>query len=80
MSAEKAIDQLLTTEDDAGAILRYYYFDRKRLSEEEVEIAYRIPGKGGFKRKSFKSKDAAEKFVDKLIDKEGKDVEVRWRD
>lgn len=46
--------------------------------DEPVEIAYRIPGKGGFKRKSFKSEKEAEKFVDKLIDKEGKDVEVRW--
>ena len=26
--AEKAIDRFLTTEDDAAAILRYYYFDR----------------------------------------------------
>jgi len=31
--AEDAIERLVTTEDDAGAILRYYYFDRKRLSE-----------------------------------------------
>jgi hypothetical protein len=47
-------------------------------AEGEVEIAYRIPGKGGFKRKKFPNQKAAEKFVDKLISDEGSDVEVRW--
>lgn len=45
---------------------------------ENYEIAYHVPGKGGWKRKSFKDKAAAEKFVDKLLDKEGDDIEVRW--
>lgn len=50
------------------------------LSESSlpVEIAYRVPGKGSWKRKTFKTQEAAETFVDKLMAKEGSDVEVRW--
>lgn len=48
-------------------------------SDEPIEIAYRIPGKGGWKRKEFKTKKDSEKFIDKLFDKEGSDVEIRTR-
>lgn len=47
---------------------------------ESEEIAYRIPGKGGWKRKTFKSEADANKFIAKLRDDEGDDVEVRWSD
>jgi hypothetical protein len=53
---------------------------RVKKVEEEVEIAYRIPGKGGFRRKTFQSEAQAERFVDTLTEKEGDDVEIRWRD
>lgn len=43
-----------------------------------IEIAYRIPGKGSWKRKQFKTDKAAEEFVHKLIEREGDDVDVRW--
>lgn len=46
----------------------------------DYEVAFRIPGKGGFKRKTFSSEEARTKFIDKLIDKEGDDVEMRLRD
>jgi len=38
-----------------------------------VEIAYRIPGKGGFKRKTFKSEKEHDAFIAKLPD----DAEIR---
>ena len=43
-----------------------------------VEIAYYIPGKGSWKRKQFDSQQKAEAWVEKLREKEGDDVEVRW--
>ena len=45
----------------------------------KVEIAYRIPGKGGFRRRMFESESKADAFIDKLIQKEGDDVEVQYR-
>jgi hypothetical protein len=51
----------------------------------EVEIAYRVPGKGGFKRKVFRGETlamaqaAAARGVDKLVEKHGSDIEVRWQ-
>lgn len=45
---------------------------------EAYEIMYRVPGKGGFRVKAFKDKEAAEKGVDKLLDKHGSDIEIRW--
>lgn len=47
------------------------------LPGEPIEIAYRIPGKG-WQRKKFKTQAEADKFVEKLIEKEGDDVEVQW--
>jgi hypothetical protein len=41
---------------------------------EAVEIAYRLPGKGGFQRKVFPSDEAANKW----IEKQDSDIEVRW--
>lgn len=43
----------------------------------QVEIAYRIPGKGGWKRRTFKGQAAMERWVEKLIEREGTDVEIR---
>ena len=43
-----------------------------------AEIAYRIPGKGNFKRRTFKTEAAAEAFLDALREREGDDIEVRW--
>lgn len=34
--AERLIDRKLQSEDDAAAILRYYYFDRPRLTEADL--------------------------------------------
>jgi hypothetical protein len=51
---------------------------RQIHSYGEYEIAYRIPGKGGWKRKVFDSKSKMERWVDKLIEKEGDDVEINW--
>ncbi len=44
----------------------------------EIEILYRIPGKGGFKHKKFPTRAAAEKWVEAFIAREGDDVEIRW--
>lgn len=44
-----------------------------------IEIAYRVPGKG-WKRESFRTTRAAVAFVDRLLKREGDDVEVRWAD
>ena len=44
---------------------------------EDAEIAYRIPGKGDFKRKRFKTEEEAIKWIDRLEEKEGK-VDIRW--
>ena len=43
-----------------------------------TEIAYRIPGKGSWKRRTFATEEAATKFLARLRAKEGDDVEVRW--
>ena len=43
-----------------------------------VEVAYRIPGKGGWKRRTFETAAKAEAFLARLRAKEGDDVEVRW--
>ena len=52
----------------------------RRFNEyyKPVEIAYRIPGKGNFKRRTFKTEAAAEAFTTKLREREGDDVEIRW--
>lgn len=47
---------------------------------EGYELAWRIPGKGGWKRKEFKSEEERAKFIDKVIEKEGNDVEFQSRD
>ena len=44
-----------------------------------VEIAYRIPGKDSWKRRTFKTEAAAEKWIDKLTEREGDDIEFMWR-
>ena len=44
------------------------------------ELMYRIPGKGGWKRKSFNSENARDRFVDKLLETEGDDVEFSYPD
>ena len=43
-----------------------------------TEIAFHIPGKG-WKRREFRTEYAARRFVERLIETEGDDVEVRWR-
>jgi len=43
------------------------------------EIAYRVPGKGGWKRRTFGSEAKADAFIDRLIRKEGDDVEIQCR-
>lgn len=43
-----------------------------------IEIAYRIPGKSGFRSRTFKTQAAAERWIDKLLAREGSDVEIRW--
>jgi hypothetical protein len=43
-------------------------------SGEPIEIAYRLPGAGGFRRKTFKTQAACDRFVEKLAS----DAEVRW--
>lgn len=43
-------------------------------------LQYRIPGKGGTKQRDFKTAEEREKFVDKLMEKEGDDVEVSFSD
>ncbi len=48
------------------------------MDTNRVELAYRIPGKSSFVRKMFKNEKAALAFVDKLIEREGSDVEIRW--
>ena len=45
----------------------------------EYELAYRVPGKGGFKTKMFESEKERKDFVDKMTKKEGDDVEFRYR-
>lgn len=54
----------------------------KRLPTPEptagAELAYRIPGKGGFVRRTFRTEAAAQRFAEKLVDREGDDVEIRW--
>ena len=51
---------------------------RASIDDAPVEIAYRIPGKGNFKRRTFKTAAAAEAFTTKLREREGDDVEIRW--
>lgn len=41
-------------------------------------IMWHVPGKGGWKSKDFRTLALAEKFVDRLVAREGSDVEVRW--
>ena len=46
-----------------------------------IEIAFRIPGSPrGWVRKTFRTEAAAEQFVDRLLEREGDDVEIRWAD
>lgn len=45
---------------------------------KEIEIAYRIPGKGSFKRKKFTTQAAMEKFINALQEKEGDDIEIEY--
>lgn len=52
--------------------------DTTNEQSEMVEIAYRIPGKWNFRKKCFRSSEAAHKFITNLFTKEGDDVEVRW--
>jgi len=47
------------------------------LNPNEIEIAYRIPGKT-WKRKKFKTEKAMMAFLEKLYDREGDGVEVRF--
>lgn len=44
------------------------------------ELAYRVPGKGTWKRRTFTSQAKAQAFVDRLLETEGDDVELRWAD
>jgi hypothetical protein len=44
----------------------------------DYEIRYRIPGKGGWKTKSFKDEKAAKKWVEKQQEGDAPDIEVRW--
>lgn len=46
----------------------------------EYELAYRIPGKGSWKRKVFKTEEERSRFIDKVVEKEGNDVEFQTRD
>ena len=46
----------------------------------KFELAYRIPGKGGWKRKEFTREADRAKFMEKVIAKEGDDVEFETRD
>jgi hypothetical protein len=41
------------------------------------EVAYRIPGKR-WARRTFANVAAAERFVEGLLEREGRGVEVRW--
>ena len=43
------------------------------------EIQYYVPGKGT-KQKSFKSNAARQRWIEKLLDKEGDDVQVSTRE
>jgi len=53
--------------------------DKAKAADTLKEIAYRIPGKGGWRRRAFGSEAAADAFIDKLIRKEGDDVEIQCR-
>ncbi len=53
------------------------YFQGRKAAGP-YEIMYRVPGKGGFKTKGFKDESSAQKWVEKFIEKEGGDVEIRW--
>lgn len=52
----------------------------KALGSEKWELAYHVPGKGGWKRKEFKTEAERSRFIEKLTEKEGDDVEFQYRD
>lgn len=50
------------------------------MNDATIEIAYHIPGRGGWRRKMFRTQAQMEKWLDRLLEREGNDVEVRYRD
>jgi hypothetical protein len=75
-----AVESLFAAEDafDSVESGRKVREEEEPEPQKEVEVAYRVPGAGGWKRKKFPSNAAAVKWLDKLIAKEGDDIEVRW--
>lgn len=46
---------------------------------EITEVAYRVPGSSrGWVRRTFRTEAACRQFVERLLENEGDDVEVRW--
>jgi len=57
-----------------------YFTGRKAADMKEIEIAFRVPGAGGWKRKSFRTETEATNWVDEFRKTNGDDVEVRFKE
>lgn len=75
-AAEKTYDHL--SKDDQRALRALTAKRESAEMSEGVTVKYRIPGKGGWKVKSFETQALCDKFVDRLIEKEGDDVEIQY--
>jgi hypothetical protein len=51
---------------------------KKKAGEEGSRLEYRLPGEATFKTATFSDYSAALGWVDHLIQKAGKNVEIRW--
>lgn len=63
---------------DVGKEVKKDQESAKKKASEGTHLAYRLPGEPEFKTASFSDYSAALGWVDHLIQKAGKDVEIRW--
>jgi len=73
-----ALDAIELPKEQVGRAT--YYRSWSAPVPRGVEIAFRIPGRGSFRRRRFETQKAAESFIERLLKDEGDDVEVIYRD